>query len=173
MITPASFRADLTAFQDTTAFPDAMVAFWIAIAGLFLTSARWGAASTQATSPPTTILDFVTELFVAHNLALERQSDKAASTGGVPGVSRGPVASMSVGGVSIFYDTASGLDEDAGQWNLTVYGTRFIRIARMFGMGPVQIGIGLTPPGAGGFVPGGGAWPGPWPYPEQGDTGFV
>jgi len=45
---------------------------------------------------------------------------------------------------------------NAGHWNLTVYGTRFIRFAKMFGAGPIQIGIGYNPSPFGGP-----AWPGP------------
>jgi hypothetical protein len=53
-------------------------------------------------------------------------------------VAAGMVARKTVDKVSVTYDTASAMEEDAGHWNLTVYGTRFIRLARMVGTGGMQ-----------------------------------
>src|SRR5208282_2001507 len=87
----------------------------------------------------------------------------AARTGGWPGISKGAISSEAAGAVNISYDTQVTMEEDAGHWNNTVYGTRFIRICKMHGAGPVQIGPGL---GLAGTVPGyntnvGRAWSGP------------
>lgn len=131
-----------------------------------LTSPKWGAGSAVPVSPPATLLDIATELFVAHNLVLEKRAQDAANVGGLPGQIIGPVASKSVGSVSISYDASAGLEPEAGHWNTTMYGLRFIKLARMKGMGPVQVGIGVAPPWSGG------AWPGPWPYPQPGGSGF-
>lgn len=101
------------------------------------------------------LYDVGTELFVAHNLVLERQAAKAANRGAPPGVSRGAIGSESAGGASVSYDTSSGLLTDAGHWNLTTYGTRFVELVRLVGAGPVQVGWGHSPVGVGP------AWPGP------------
>ena len=168
MITTASFRQDWPEFRRLPFYSDPAVAFWIAVAGMLLRTERWGNGSATATNPPTTIYDVATELFVAHNLVLERQSGKAASAGGAPGVSKGPITSQSVNGVSISYDAASGLEEGAGHWNLTTYGTRLKRLMDLFGAGPVQVGIGFDPFGWYGAE--GSPWIGPDPYPDI--TGF-
>ena len=161
-----SFRTNNPTFSDATVYPDPAVVYWITAAGFLLPTSRWGVASATPDTPPTTILDLGTELFVAHNLILEKQAFAAAEVGGTPGLQVGPQASKSVGPGSVSYDTASGIVENAGHWNLTTYGTRFIRLARFRGAGPVQVGIGLAPP----FSLG--AWAGPWPYPQAGDSGF-
>ena len=94
-------------------------------------------------------LDVAAELFAAHNLTLEVRAQAESKNGGIPGQQVGPVNSKSVDKVSIGYDTGSGIEADAGHWNLSIYGTRFIRLAKMFGAGPIQIGIGVTPTGTG------------------------
>ncbi len=138
----------------------------IGISGGASSSQRWGAGSVFPTSPPTTIVDIATELFVAHNLVLEKQSADATKRGAVPGLSKGPIASYGVGGVNVSYATANALELDAGHWNLTTWGTRFIKLARFYGSGPVQISVGVAPPFSGG------ALEGPYPWPAPSDTGF-
>jgi hypothetical protein len=127
-VTPASFRTDFPEFADDTAYPDALITFWINVAVGMLNACRWGA-----------MLDIGTELYVAHNLVLERQAAKTAAAGGVPGVATGAIASKAVGPVSQSYDTSAGQTEGAGDWNLTVYGQRFARMSAMFGAGGVQL----------------------------------
>lgn len=127
-VTPASFRADYPEFTDTTAYPDSGVTYWLMIAGLLLNVQRWQ-----------DMLDVGTELFVAHNLVLERQAQKSAANGAAPGVSTGPISSKTVGPVTQAYDTAAGINQDAGHWNLTTFGTRFYQLMQMFGAGPIQV----------------------------------
>ena len=170
MITPASFRLDWVAFSNQALYPNPVVNFWITVAGFMLRTERWGSGSAAATSPVTTPYDLATELFVAHNLVLEKQADDAAKRGATPGVSKGPIASMSVGGVSVSYDDAAGLEEGAGHWNLTTYGTRLKRLMDLFGAGPVQVGVGFDP--FGWYGGGGSPWIGPWPYPGPAESGF-
>jgi hypothetical protein len=165
-VTPATLRTSYTEFADTNAFPDPMITYWISVAGLLLPQQVWGIPSDKASSPPTTIMDLGTELFVAHNLSLEKMANAEASRGITPGVATGSISSKSVNGVSVSYNAGDTVEMDAGHWNLTNYGKRFVRLAKIRGMRPIQIGIGISPPFA--F----GAWPGPWPFPEQGDTGF-
>ena len=147
MISTTSFRADYTEFGSISLYPNPAIQYWINVAGMLLTNtSRWGLGSPAPVAPAATILDVATELFVAHNLALEKQADDAARRGGTPGTSvGGVVSSKSVGGVSVSYDTSSGIDEGAGHWNLTTYGTRLYRLFQLFGSGPVQVGIGWDP----------------------------
>ena len=140
-VTVASFRADFTEFSDVGIYSDSDVQFWLKYALLLLNADRWKS-----------LLDLGTELFIAHNLVLEQQAKAAAANGGAPGISTGMVSAKSVDKVSISYDTNSALEKDAGQWNLTTYGTRYYRMMRMFGAGPIQVGIGNSPAFS--------AWPG-------------
>lgn len=124
----ATFRQDYPEFASVTAYPDSGITYWLKIAGLLLNASRWQ-----------DMLDVGTELFVAHNLALERLAQKSAATGAVPGLSTGPVSSKTVGPVTQAYDTTAGIVPDAGHWNLTTFGTRFIQLVLMFGAGPIQV----------------------------------
>ncbi len=150
-VTPASFRADFPAFGDPTRYPDSSVAFWTTVALKFLNADRWGDA-----------LDVGTELFVAHNLVLEFQAQTASSNGAAPGMSQGMVNSKSVDKVSVGYDTGSAAELDAGHWNLTIYGQRYVRMSRMMGAGGIQLGVPCAAPN---FSASSQAWPGPyWPF---------
>jgi hypothetical protein len=51
----------------------------------------------------------------------------------------GPVASKSIDKVSVSYDTAAAAMKDAGDFNLTTYGVRYLRIAKMMGAGGLQL----------------------------------
>jgi Protein of unknown function (DUF4054) len=148
VITPTDFRGNFPEFADATQYPDPTVSFWIGIAYAMLNPQRWG-----------TMLDFGVQLFVAHNLVFEVVAVAEAGNGAPPGQTVGAVSAKAVDGVSINYDVAAGVETDAGHWNTSNYGTRFIRFARMFGAGPLQVGIGCAPP------LNGPAWPGPiiWP----------
>lgn len=148
-VTAAQLRTDFPEFADTTLYPDSGINFWLNIAGNMLNASRFG-----------NLLDVGTELFTAHNIVLERQAQAAALNGAPPGIQQGPISSKGVDKVSISYDTQAAIELEAGHWNLTVYGTRFIKLARMFGAGPVQIGAGC----GGGPLDSVNAWAGPWPW---------
>lgn len=128
-VTISSFRQTFPAFTDTATYTDAMITFWLDIANKALNVRRWG-----------TLLDLGLSLYVAHNLVLEKQAGEAAAGGGDPGSSSGVISSESVDKASIAFDTARGTEEDAGHWNLTTYGTRFLRYSRMAGAGGIQVG---------------------------------
>jgi hypothetical protein len=155
-VSAVTFRESYPEF-DATAYPTSAVNYFLAVATILLSTARFGVGATAAASPPTTEYDLVTELFVAHFLTLEKRAQDAASAGGVPGEVQGPVASKSVGPLSVSYANSAVIQLDAGHWNNSMYGIRFIQLARYFGAGPIQIGIGrnLSPFGLG-------AWPGPF-----------
>jgi Protein of unknown function (DUF4054) len=162
-LTDAQFRADFPEFSDKTKYPANAFTYWATVATLLLNPVRWGS-----------VLLMGMELFIAHNLFLEAQAFQTDKVGGWPGISKGAINNESAGEVTVSYDTVSALEADGGDWNLSVYGTRFLRWARMAGSGGMQIG----PCGAGGSpgeVPGvndnvGAAWSGPNVMP--GTTSF-
>ena len=125
----AQFRTDYPEFASTSKYPDAQINYWLAIAALLLNVPRWG-----------TMIDFSTELFVAHNIALEARAVLESAAGGIPGGLVGPVNSKSVDKVSVGYDIQAGIVVGAGPFNLTNYGTRFMFFARLVGAGPIQVG---------------------------------
>jgi hypothetical protein len=95
----------------------------------------------QYGSPST--YDFGQELHAAHNLVLERRAQDEAAKGNVPGWSKGAINNVSVDKASVGYDPASTIEPEAGHWNLTIYGQRFIRLLRQMGSGGLQIGVGF------------------------------
>ena len=147
-ITSLQLRQDFSEFADASRFTEPSLDYYINLAYLLMDAGRWS-----------TLLDTGAELFVAHNISLEARAQEESAAGGMPGGMVGPINSSSVDKVSVGYDTGSGIEANAGHWNLTVYGTRFVRLARMLGAGPIQIGIGYVPSGSGQ------AWAGPSLYP--------
>lgn len=143
-VTASSFRTNYPEFVDTTVYPDSQVAYYLNLAGLLLNANRWKR-----------LLDTGTELFIAHNLVLEANAQKTSAAGGVPGAMTGVVSSKSVDKVSVSYDTGAAIMPNAGHWNLTIYGARYVKLSRMFGAGPMQVGGGESPAYSGI------AWPGP------------
>lgn len=129
-VTHASFRGDFPVFADAARYPEPSISFWLGLARKLLRADRWD-----------DLIDIGAELFVAHNLVLERRAQDLADNGGVPGLTTGPINSQSVDKASVGYDTGAGIELDAGHWNNTIYGTRFIHLARLVGAGPVQVGV--------------------------------
>lgn len=140
-------RTDLQEFADTERYPDDMIAYWLAIAVQLVDPGRWS-----------TLADVGVELFTAHNLVLERRAMDEAARGKIPGQTPGIVNNKSVDKVSVGYDTQGGAEMGAGHWNLTIYGSRYIRLARMMGRGGVQVGAGCS------SMSSASAYVGPWPY---------
>jgi hypothetical protein len=150
-VTVASFRAAFPAFASTTLYTDPAIQFWIDIGTKLQNPGRWG-----------DLFDYGIQLFVAHNLVVDYQSNKAGALGQKPGQIEGAVTSGSVDKVSYSRDTQSAMEPDAGHWNLSTYGLRYIRLLRMCGAGPLQVGVPLGGD-ASNYYPG--AWPGPIPGP--------
>jgi hypothetical protein len=134
VVTVSQFRTDYTEFADDAAFPDPQIQFWINAAGLLLNPLVWNE-----------LLVLGTELFVAHNISLEYRAQQEASVGGQPGVSTGPVSAKAVKSVSTSFDSQAAIVENGGDYNLTIYGTRYLRIARQVGMGPLTPGVQIGP----------------------------
>ncbi len=156
MITFAQFTNDFPEFANAT---QGQFNTWAKFAALMLTPV-WGQPGPDADGNPTQY-DLGSELFIAHNLALGMFSMQAAAQpGGIPGLNRGAINNEAAGPNSVGYDTAAGIETDAGNWNLTTYGTRFVQMARLLGAGPMQ-----SSPGPSLNPLNGPAWPGPWPFP--------
>lgn len=132
ILTPVEFITNLPEFANATNFPVAGVQYWLNIAYLRLPSRVWG-----------TLLDLGAQLYAAHNLTIEFRNARAAANGAPPGEQVGPLNSKSVSKVAAGYDTAAGSVEDAGNYNLTNYGTRFMELVDIIGsQGIAQIGTG-------------------------------
>ncbi|NML34943.1 DUF4054 domain-containing protein [Paraburkholderia sp. G-4-1-8] len=127
-MTPSQLRSDFPEFADVTIYPDSLVNMWLTVANSLVNPIRWAE-----------LTDLGIELAACHHLAISAKDQLAASVGGVPGEVKGPTASKSVDKVSVSYDTSAVTLTDAGFWNMTSYGTRFLGLARMFGAGGLQI----------------------------------
>lgn len=127
----AAFREAFPAFSGSL-FPSAQVEFWLAVASIRLSAARWG-----------DLLDQGIGLFVAHNLTLERMVELDSQGTGGSTATQGPAVSDSktVGPVSKSksYSPATVADASAGAWNQTVYGQRFYELMRLVGVGGLQV----------------------------------
>lgn len=152
-ITKASFRTSYPAFAGTASFPDAAVDLYIGLAYRLLSADRWG-----------DLLDYGAGLFVEHFLTLDRISAAGAAggLGGIAGTAVGVLTGGTVDKVTYSKDVASVMEEGAGHWGMTVYGGVFLRLARMMGAGPVQVGLPSPADCAGLYS---GAWPGPYQGP--------
>lgn len=133
MIDVQQFRSDFPEFASTSLYPSSGVQFWLNFAYKMVDSARFS-----------DVTDMAVELFAAHHISLEARALLESKGGGIPSVS-GVISAKSVDKVSINYDTGAGTEPNAGHWNTTIYGLRFIRMANMFGAGPIQLGGGSAP----------------------------
>lgn len=124
----SQFRAAFPEFADIAVYPDTMLTFWAEVATLQVNSNRWCNQTGLGIN-----------LYVAHEITLAAQNWKTGVIGGVPGSTPGIVNSKTVGSVTVGYDTTSIAEKDAGYWNQTNYGRQFIRLARIFGSGCVQL----------------------------------
>lgn len=123
-----TFRKTFTEFQDASRFPDTQLTFFGTIATAQIDDSRWDTMAINGVM-----------LYVAHEITLWDRDKRAADAGGTPGQSSGPINSKTVGSVTASYDTQQAAEKDAGWWNLTTYGKQFIRLARLFGAGCVQL----------------------------------
>lgn len=122
------FRTEFPEFADTSVYPTQMISFWAGIAELQVLESVWCAMWSAGV-----------KLYVAHEITIAAQNEKAASVGGVPGTSGGIANTKTVGGATIGYDASTTTEKDAGWWNRTIYGQQFIRLARIFGARAIQL----------------------------------
>ncbi len=124
----AAFRVNFPEFASVTKYPTTQIDFWAGVAELMVLDSVWKNMYTQGV-----------QLYVAHEITLAAQNAAAGASGGTPGTSGGVASSKSVGSVSVGYDSTATSEKNAGYWNLTNYGKQFIRFARMFGAGAIQL----------------------------------
>lgn len=124
----ADFRDEFPEFSDDAIYPDAQLTFWAGIAEQQVVQCIWN-----------DMYSFGVKLYVAHEITLAAQNVKVASIGGEPGKDGGVPTQKAVGAVSVTYDAVSTAEKDAGWWNTTRYGQQFIRLARLFGAGAIQL----------------------------------
>lgn len=124
----AAFRTSFPEFTNTEVYPTSLVQLWVDFAALMVDECRWKRSWTMGMS-----------LYIAHELTLSSQNQKAATIGGSPGQQGGVATGKTVGSVSVQFDASTTTEKDAGWWNLTTYGKQFIRLARIFGAGCVQL----------------------------------
>lgn len=127
-ITPNNIRQDYYQFRDPGIFNDRIINKYIALATARLNPIRWQSQ-----------LDYGVELFVAHYLTLKERNDRVARMGGIPGEVKGPLTSRSVGEVSQSWDSSVVALDNGGFWNSSIYGIEFLQLARIFGMGAIQL----------------------------------
>lgn len=130
-VTPQQLTTDYQEFGNAVTYPASMINYWLSVATLMIDPNKWARLTGVGI-----------ELFTAHNLVLEAQALATVSVGGLPGLEKGPISSEGVGSVNVSYDVQAGINKDAAHWNLTVYGTRFYKLMRIFGAGPVHLGTG-------------------------------
>lgn len=124
----AAFRKEFPEFNDAVTYPTEMITFWSVLAELQVIQSVWNTCWTQGV-----------KLYVAHEITLAAQNKKIGSFGGMPGTTGGVANSKTVGSATVSYDSNVTSEKDAGYWNLTNYGKQFIRLARIFGAGAIQL----------------------------------
>lgn len=127
-MTPDQFRQDFPEFADTTRYPDSLVTLWLTVGSSLVNADRWGE-----------LTNIGIELVTAHHLVLAARDQQAAAGSGVPGQASGPQSSKSIDKVSVSYDTGAASIADAGFWNMSTYGQRFLGLSRLMGAGGMQL----------------------------------
>jgi hypothetical protein len=124
----ATFRQQFPEFADDTKYADSVVGFWLDVVNRMLNADRWA-----------DLLDIGLALALAHHLVIAVREQGTAIAGKVPGAVMGAQTSKSVDTVSVSYDVGAVTNEGGGFWNMTTYGIQFLGMARMVGMGGVQL----------------------------------
>jgi len=125
-ITPAELRVRYPEFASATDYPDARIQTWIDKGVLELSETAWGDMYNEALYP-----------FTAHYLAM---STYTAGAGGAVG-SIGPIASRSIGDVSVSFATiGNGNMSQMGAFFMTTpYGQEYWRMVQLYGAGMLAI----------------------------------
>lgn len=145
-LTLTEFRAAMPAFSDPAVYDDPQVTMYLAAADKMVGD-QWG-----------DLRAIGMQLWTAHHLVIDALASQEAANGGVPGLRSGAIASEGGDSVNVSFDVTGSNEADAGHWNQTSYGKRFIHFARMFGAGPIQIGGPVV-----GEVASASAWAGVFP----------
>ena len=122
------FRKQFPEFNDTVKYPTAMIQFWGNLASAQVVQAVWQDQWITGVS-----------LYVAHEITIAALNQKASAVGGTPGTSGGIANNKTVGSATVGYDATTTTERDGGWWNRTTYGIQFLRLARIFGSGCIQL----------------------------------
>ena len=123
------FRLDFPEFDADPPYTDSMITYWSTLAEKLHAEPRF-----------TVVYNNIIELYTAHCITIQAQEIATANAGGAPTGLSGVVSSKEVGDAQIQYDTTSAIEQDAGWFNLTVYGRQYLRLAKMYGKGGMMIG---------------------------------
>lgn len=126
----AAFRVIFPEFGNELTFPAALINHWLVFATAKVNAKAFGVVTETAIG-----------LLAAHHITIGRQGEKTAEFGGNIGEMTGPKSGSTVDKVSGTYDTGAATIEGAGDYNLTTYGVRFYREARLAGAGGIQLGV--------------------------------
>jgi Protein of unknown function (DUF4054) len=132
-VTVQSFQTDFPEFSN---IPPAQVSFWLNVAFNMVDQCLFG-----------NLADQVTELLMAHFIAVFNQVTTNLANnqpGALIGASSAVLASKGAGPLSAGYDVAAATIADAGNFNLTAYGTTFKWFQKIFGAGGIQITGGFN-----------------------------
>lgn len=131
-MTPAEFRALQPVFADASAFPDALVEMWLAVAEEKCPQSRWGARRQAGVM-----------LLTAHHLTLDAAARKGDGTGGMDAGAGGVISeSKTVGSVSKSTGragSASVADPKAGAYNATSWGQQYWAMVQEIGIGGLVV----------------------------------
>lgn len=128
MISELSFRQHMPMFASIDDYPSAQFEHYLKLGVRLLPEERWD-----------DLFDDGLRCFVAHYLTLFGRSMLMADIGGDVGKVIGNESSKSVDSVSQSMDVSSISLVDGGQWNQTTFGIQFLQLARMVGVGGVQL----------------------------------
>lgn len=129
ILSVAQFRLLISAFSNSAIYQDDTISMYLTIAASMLDPNRWADWRPMGMA-----------MMVAHWLSLDAREAKTAAAGGIPGQSGLAIlTSKGIGPVSAGYDVRAGDELNAGNWNLTTFGKRYIHMARLVGAGGVQI----------------------------------
>lgn len=126
-IAPPDLLVAFPEFSNVTTYPTATVQFWITQGYSTLNASLFG-----------TDLDYAVMLYTAHNVVLAARNARDGAAGQIVGDVKGPVASKTVGPVSISYSGASNTT-GAGEYNLTSYGQRLYALMQAYSAGPKYV----------------------------------
>lgn len=124
----SQFRQAFPEFADSCKYSTTQITFWATIAEQQVNECVWKDMWVTGV-----------QLYVAHEMTIAYQNVKSSKRGGAPGTFGGIPNNKAVGGASIGFDNQATAEKDAGWWNTTTYGRQFIRLARLFGAGAIQL----------------------------------
>ncbi len=123
-----SFRENFPEFRDTDVYTDARLSFWLNYAEKYTESNRWKASGFRLEG---------LQLLAAHYLTMEHDALSGSGTGAASGPLTGQ--SQSADGLSFSESYDCSAYAGLGQLAATSYGRLFLDLARLVGMGGVQL----------------------------------